>query len=253
MRDRDGRATPICQLIGYVVGKFCKCPATEEEESTQDKYSRRLVVATVAIAVFAAFTAGVGYFQYTVLDKTNQTLKAEQRPWVWFAWPTVVGDLNYTDTGASLAIKFDLVNTGHSPALNVQIDGRMILLKSHANLLGIQKRVCDELEERPTGENGNGFTIFPGSPPFSQVVDFTNDEKAFIDERKNDSSFRYITPVIVGCVAHFFPADNSIHDTGFIYVVTNPAPFGLIDPRNGNVPAKTLQLNVPPFGSGRTN
>jgi len=211
-----------------------------------------LIVVTATQAAIYFRQSGIMETQAGIAKSQLEATIAEQRPWVALE-PTIISPFAYTDAGANLTVRFSLTNTGHSPALNVQLDGRMVLVKSHAHLLDIQKTICDELKKRPVGDEGAGIVLFPGSRPSLQDFQFSV-AKAEIDQGVQElSGHHLIIPALIGCAEYFYPADKSQHETGFIYFVHHRPPFGLINIDLRDIPASDLLLLIFGEGSGRTN
>lgn len=205
---------------------------------------------TFALAAFTAALVYVGLKQTEILDKTDQTLKATQRPWVSVGPAQPVGDFEYVDSGASFAIDFGLRNSGHSPALNVEMDGEMRIFASslavNFQAFKIQNLVCDRLRTRPTSNSGSGFTLVPDQV-IPQRMLFSVDKQEINAVTLHFPNSSIISPFIIGCVRYVFYADSSQHETGFVYYVPH------LRTDQGNIPHDQISLISLDFGSGRTN
>jgi hypothetical protein len=182
-----------------------------------------------------------------------EEMRLDQRPWVSIGYPKPTSDFQFVDPGAILTVQFSLHNYGKSPALNVEIDGRMPLLQSQMGIGKRQDDVCNDLFTRSKGAMGTGYTIFPNEPlPMS--VQF-NVDRTEIDAalKRNTLPIPVIIPVIIGCVRYVFGADGSQHKTAFVYNVMHTPPFGLIRTDQGSVAKDDVILITPNFGSGRTD
>jgi hypothetical protein len=71
------------------------------------RWTRRVGIFTIILAVIAAFTAGIFWMQL-------ETMKADQRPWV-----SAVIPLDKAPPGTDLTVHFDIKNAGKGPALAV--------------------------------------------------------------------------------------------------------------------------------------
>jgi hypothetical protein len=191
--------------------------------------------------------------QAEIMRGQLRVMENDQRPWVSVGYPTPVSDFQYINTGATLTVKFSMHNYGHSPALNVEIGGRMPLTKNHMGIVKQQDAICNELLARPVGNEGNGFTIFPNEP---LPIEFRfSVERSEIDKvlKENALPDPVILPIIIGCIRYVFAADSSQHVTSFIYDVAHRPPWGIIRTDQGNIPMEQILLITPNFGSGRTN
>jgi len=200
--------------------------AKRENETPQDRFSRRLANATVWMAIFTAAVVGVGFLQFRTLDKTDQTLKAAQRPWVSVGPVQPVSDFEYTNSGASLAVAFGLSNYGHSPALNVEMDSEMRIFASGSAInfqaLKRQNIICDRLRTRPIGNSGNGFTLIPNGPSIYQEVAFSVSRQEINNGTVHFPNIPNMAVIpltfLIGCVRYVFYADSSQHETGGSWV-----------------------------------
>jgi hypothetical protein len=210
---------------------------------------------TAALAAFTLELVTVAGQQTEILDKTDQTLKAAQRPWVSVGLAQAVSDFEFSGSGASLTVEFGLRNYGHSPALNVEIDGEMRIFASgyaiNFQALDRQNIICDRLRTRPTGNSGNGVTLIPNEP-ITQRVQFGASRQ---DIENGTSHFRGedIIPLtfLIGCARYVFYADSSQHETGFIYEVHHNR--GWLRTDQGNIPHDQIGLMYELFGNSRTS
>jgi len=161
----------------------------------------------VFIGLLALFTFGlivVGMLQKwtlddqrAVLDKTDKTLQAEQRPWVYFAARNgyaVSGDFTYDANGGNIGVTFDVVNTGHSPAIYTQVLTGGFIMDKGRRPLEQQKALCDLFDHRAI-DTTPGYTLFPGQD-FAQPTTITFPRDQIESEHQR---MKFIMPVIVGC------------------------------------------------------
>src|SRR5580700_9995336 len=107
--------------------------------------------------IFAGALVLIGYLQWRTLEKTDLTLKAEQRPWVQFDVPEKSA-LAWAGPEVSGLMTFHLINSGHSPALNVRAFSNTLLVWDDDRTRNLQNRLCDAFH---TGsEQGYGITVF---------------------------------------------------------------------------------------------
>lgn len=207
-----------------------------------------MMIFTGLLAAFTALLVVVGWLQWRTLEKTDLTLKAEQRPWIQFDVSEKSG-LAWAGTEISGVITFRLINSGHSPALNVRAFSNTLLVWDDDRARKVQDGLCDAFHGG--SEQGYGVTIFPNNSPYPQFVtiDMLQPE---IDQFKA-SPPAFARPIVVGCVTYFYSADHSIHDTRFMYLIRpRPAqlPFVLPQPKEVIPPDK---YDLVPWGSSRIN
>jgi hypothetical protein len=159
------REPPIIPLgpwcIAKIKSKFHKRRAEREEESAQDRSSRRTASATIWIAIFAVIAALVGISQAIIGNRQLSAMQGqlnetqiEQRAWLNPEAPSFrpLFDRN------AIYIFGNTVNTGHIPATEV------IFSKIIAGFLSVSLRFRqiphdDICEWDPAGTESN---IYPG-------------------------------------------------------------------------------------------
>jgi hypothetical protein len=205
-----------------------------------------LVVSTIALVVVAVL-------QWRTLDKTDDTLKAQQRPWLSVGYPSAVNAFPVSAAGGAFVVDFKLKNFGNSPALNVEIDGEIPMMKSNLGLLGRQDAICRRLQDRPIGGKGGGLTIFP-QEIIPKRVSFSI-QRAAVERGIKSMGLpgSLFMPVIIGCVRYVYSADMSEHETGFVFNVMHLPPNGILSAANGDIPPQEILLISPEIGSSRAN
>jgi hypothetical protein len=172
--------------------------------------------------IFAGGLLLVAYLQWRTLEKTDLTMKAEQRPWIQFDVPARSG-LSWAGNENSGLMTFRLINSGHSPALNVRAFSNTLLVWDDECARKVQDMLCEAFHSG--GEEGYGDTIFPNNSPRERYVtiDIMADE---IEKFKANppSILTFRGPIVVGCVTYFYNADHSVHDTGFMYLIRQKPP-----------------------------
>jgi hypothetical protein len=202
----------------------------------------------------------IGYLQYTVytqqagiMQTQDQTMKVAQRPWLSVGIPHAVNAFPVSTGGGAFVVEFSLKNFGSSPALNVEIDGEIPMMKSHLGMLARQDAVCKRLKERPIGDMGNGLTIFP-QETIPKRISFSiqaGDVEEGIKNIGMPSSL--FAPIIIGCVRYVYSADMSQHETAFVFDVMHLPPNGILSADKGDIPPQEILLISPELGSSRTN
>jgi hypothetical protein len=197
--------------------------------------------------IFAGGLLLVAYLQWRTLEKTDLTLKAEQRPWIQFDVPAKAG-LSWAGTEISGLMTFRLINTGHSPALNVRAFSNTLLVWDDERARKLQDLLCEAFHSGT--EEGYGATIFPNNSPYERFV--TIDIMADEIERFKTNPPTFLGPLVVGCVTYFYNADHSVHDTGFMYMIRLKPPRRFVLPKPGEV-IPPEKYDLVPWGSTRIN
>jgi hypothetical protein len=194
-------------------------------------FLERLANATVWIAMFTAVAVVIGFLQFRILDQTDQTLKAAQRPWVKVD-PQIAGPLTYTSDEARVNIAFVLKNTGNSPAINVQIDPEIALhIQPKKNYIQQMLEICNRVKATPDDNALLGHAIFPGDI-FTYKISLAKRRAEIenaLSEFQNGGKEEFFSPVIVGCVSYRFAYQRGRHVTQFIVELSKK------DPANPNV------------------
>jgi hypothetical protein len=171
------------------------------------------------LSIFAFLLVVVGYLQWATLDKSDQTLKAAQRPWIEFEVPRT-GAFAWGGSEFFGPATFSLTNSGHSPALNVRGFSKTLLLWDEETARETQRRICDTFDRAKEKELGYGHTVFPNrSVEHVMLFEMLPDEIA----RFRVTPPGFPRPLVVGCFSYFYGADHSAHHTGFIYMI-RPIP-----------------------------
>lgn len=208
------------------------------------------------VGFFTAVLVIVAWLQWNTLEKTDQTFKAAQRPWLEFS-VQIMGGWAWAQDELTMFVKFGLRNTGHSPALNVRGFNKTFLVWDDDLVRKTQEQLCDEFDNPPpythpgsaNKEEGYGYTIFPDNPPLDHFMIFEI-PKTEIDKFKAKPPV-FPRPIAVGCFSYFYGADHSAHDTGFMYLVRpRPASQPFMLPTKPIPPNK---LDLIPWGSSRIN
>jgi len=173
----------------------------------------------------------VGILQWLTLEKTDETFKAQQRPWIQF---DVVMDsgLAWTGTELSMLVHLEFKNTGMSPALNVRQTHRTLLFWDDASARQIQEEFCDVLD---SSKQDFGDSVFPKSSPRPLPTLFEIEKEEITRFKATPPAF--LRPLVIGCVSYISSVDRSIHNTGFMY---------LIRPRPGQLPFVIPKDSAPP-------
>ena len=205
-----------------------------------------------------ASAVGVGCLQWLTLEKTDQTLRAAQRPWMKYDKVYVANPLTYDVNGMSISLGYLLKNTGNSPAQNVFPHTFVSTNPADALDPKEQRRQCEIYRNRPPAPNEMGFTYFPGDEPIEQKVT-TYISKGEIAAVLNcePPTLRFIFPVILGCINYRFPfGPKDGHQTGIMLSLNrvareppNPGVSVGINPDLGILQPDDLRLTLSYIGS----
>jgi hypothetical protein len=202
---------------------------------------QKSIAATTAIAKAAS--------DANQLNRAN--FVATQRPWLTAANIAVGGPLFYDVNGGNFTLQFEVKNVGHSPAIHVWIEIRVV-----APAIGgdtnfdprvLQHTLLDEMKTRPLLPFG--VTIFPGDTITQNMqVSIPTEELKRITQK-----VEFIHPTIIGAIEYGFVFEEGRHRTSFFVEVRRsdrPRPEsdakkrypGAIFPDEGDIPAADLRL-----------
>jgi hypothetical protein len=206
--------------------------------------------ATVVMAVAAVAMAVVAGLQWKTLEKTDETLRADQRPWVTYSDVRILGPLTFNEAGARVTLEFRLKNTGHSPAQRVGIWTTMFPQTSSRTPDLELKKYCGRVRNRPPDPVGYGYALFPGDTLPPQAISISID-RAEIDRALPGMFGRFISPFICGCIDYDFQPSEGRHQTRFAFRLErvdesppNPGAHVAIEPGLRSIPASQLVLTV---------
>jgi hypothetical protein len=130
-----------------------------EEMRGSSADTRTLAEATKRSADAATVQATAMREQLTVMRGQLDEMRIAQRPWV-SATPSIGSSFVYSpEKGASITIRYDLQNSGRSPATNVWIEQRLFpMLPSDPRQI---EEMCPQSIVSTTRNRVLGFTIFP--------------------------------------------------------------------------------------------
>lgn len=175
----------------------------EDLQRAQTRAANWTAGATVAIALFAAATFGVGIAQWWVLNGTLNEMRAEQRPWIG-APISVVAEISPDGT---YLLFIEMENTGRVPTSNFGVDGR-IVQGGEYQWVAESKLICPILAAKTVG---NTLSLIPHSKWLvpSNLIPSKLKNLKVADLRAMEN------PFLAGCVAYTFDGDKSIHHTEF--------------------------------------
>jgi hypothetical protein len=185
-------------------------------------------------------------------ENAERALIAANRPWVT-ADISVNGPIVYNVNGVNFTLNFRLKNIGHSPALNVWAEPKVIapapgIYQTFDPRAELQK-VIATLKARPPIPNPLGFAIFPGDVIDQPITVSINPDELKQITQKVD----FIMPTIIGAIDYRHGFDTKAHETGFIIDIRradSPRPISTtknrspaaIFPDEGDIPAADVRL-----------
>lgn len=180
-------------------------------------------------------------------DVAKTTLVATHRAWLKLGVSLNGDQIKFEENGSVTAsISFEIENVGNAPALHVSCHAWM-LAYMHNDLLGEQKRKCDEVRNGPISL---GFTLFPGEK-FPLVAGFgrfsIGINLAAEEVRRAQAIINTLMLYVAGCVDYTFPSDvKSHHQTGFLCEIRKQdfKPFEHVEPGTllGDVKLRDMAL-----------
>lgn len=176
-------------------------------------------------------------------------LETTDRPWlkvqIQFTSP-----LAFTEEGASVSVRFTIINVGHSVAVNATLEPRIHIQAwgdgvIWANVLKAHDELCANVHGiLPT-------VLFPNDPPFIQDYIFSIPQSELEKGRVAGSDL--IHPYVMGCVDYQFSGHEAHHQTRFLYEIHRldaSQPNGsLIILIGQDVPPTKLVLQKPVIGA----
>ena len=153
----------------------------------------------------------------------QKQLVASERPWI-SARIFLTQPLIFTGKGiATIGVGAIMKNVGHSPAINVRFDSKVIMVLGAEDL---HKRQVDygKIWERRSATGGlPGNTIFPGDEhPDHGITDMSADEiKAGLAKSPIPGK---VTPMLIVCIDYMFYSGPEHHQTWYAYPLGRPDP-----------------------------
>jgi hypothetical protein len=152
-----------CREIASSLQKIAdSCNTYSDDSHSENNYRRawerkrfRLDVAGVVVAGLAA--AFLLWQQHTMQGQLNQ-MQADDRPWVSVE-PAISG-LTWDNEGMHFVVRYNLVNTGKSPAFKVSIDDHDALFTESHPIKWMDERLTN-IDNTSSDKPSFGFPIFP--------------------------------------------------------------------------------------------
>jgi hypothetical protein len=234
--------------------------------------TRRLVRATWLLVVVGFLSVGAAILQWVALrsaddkvasiitsyqsiaNSASAILVATQRPWLAVDI-AIDSELSINDKEAVLTVHSTIRNTGHTPAMDVEIYphlGNFFISREE------QKTFCDNWRNirKASPHTRGGVTIFPDEWSISTGYVVGVGKSSFTSSHRNGKPFHMLMPHVYGCVIYNFAFDDTIHTTGFNYTICHKkADDGtascnpVFDIENGSVPKEELVKSIDSTGN----
>jgi hypothetical protein len=221
-------------------------------------FARQLSVvwsrAVSRFGIFELLLVLVGFLQWTVLARTDDTLhlaasaqnasaetaeklrlftEATERAWIP-PISTISGPLAKDGKGLKLTLTFIMRNTGHTPAMFVFPSAQLFLRKGGLpDYLAEQTRWCDRDRQQDFSPRNLGLTIFPGDTRAVPLFNVTVLEE---EVREKTLPNGLLFPAVVGCINYQYVFSKEWHQSGFVYTIRK---------RDGS-PITIGELDIPP-------
>ena len=172
----------------------------------------------------------------SVADTAARSLELSERPWVSIDFKSmfITKPLMLNSNGASMYIGYSWKNTGHSPAMHIHSQNKLIVLSmtklAEAEAAERQAALCDPLRKLPRWHILE-ITIFPDDAfPFNEGLGLDQGEiAAGLKSRESGPASHpgYISLALVGCIDYQFSFAPEHHQTRYAFWVGIPGPLGL--------------------------
>ncbi|HUZ33537.1 MAG TPA: hypothetical protein VMV19_15755 [Xanthobacteraceae bacterium] len=266
---------PIVWLWSWCVAKikrtFHERRTKKENESSQDRSSRRTATATVWIAIFAVVAAIVGVSQAIVgnrqliaMQGQLDTMAADQRPWIKPVFQ-IIG-LKFTDSGdAEITYLSNFKNVGKSPAQNIK---SRIVVTVMTKKTAIQS-VNEEMEQCRLAAKDSasvegimpGIFLFPGEEA-PELIGGRGAGRAYVSTAEFSKGWpapKSLVFKLIGCFDYLFSKESRRRgQTGFAYIISRKATDGSghlmgFLPSIGDIPIDQIFFAPDPFSGGFIN
>ena len=180
---------------------------------------------------------------------------SQERPWVSLDHVVFIEPLRVDGGAVNAVLRFVLKNVGHSPATNVWVEPKLMLLNSWKSPVvrfpvDAQREICDD-PLRFKSPNA-GPVIFPDGEGYISYSLATSAQELAESRANPDPNSKALMPYLVGCVDYRFTFSPEHHQTGFIFAVYRKQRDGLgplLSTEDGTVEPDDLILD-PTIGSG---
>ena len=257
----EAQQPPTAPVIPEGKEPDCQTTTTERDNKTkppEEKPDRDLVRWTRALAIFTGVLVVASILQFWVMRGQLDEMKATreggdksmtdqlavmrdqakamqgqldemataQRPWIVITNQKVGSIWGRAQVGYNATGLFDITNSGHSPAFNVQIVHRLVAIDyAAAQIRPAQAVACNE-GIKPEVEKMPGPTVFP-----NETATISSDGAGISDAdvakytNRRSADYAQLPLVLTGCVIYQSADGVELHHTPFAFLIE-----GRIDP-----------------------
>jgi hypothetical protein len=185
------------------------------------------VAGLVVLGVYAGFTIAMYFANKKSADAAKSAantaasqLELAERPWVDASMATD-GPFNFVENGVRVPFKFQLLNTGHTPASATRIELRMNSpFSAGPSADQLLAQACSEATQGVLQRPYFGITLFPNRPlEQSQSFAMSNEEIA-----KLRIPGEITWPNLIVCIAYRSTFADKVYHTGYILALSKVDP-----------------------------
>jgi hypothetical protein len=210
------RTSPVISIPPALSVEECAAQKKKETQKTISFWVKNISLGVLII--YAGFTILIWCANKKMADIATRELELSKRPWV-DAQVFMDGPFTLKPDDTALPLRFDLRNTGLTPAISIQIRAEITDsdLGTGNDTIKERLRLCNETANKTFSLEGYQDTIFPNEKEPRQVtysVPFhEGDEKRIAAEHRTTANIR-----LIECVA-YRPTfkDDVAYYTGNIY------------------------------------
>lgn len=187
-------------------------------------------------------------------DKMRLIIDAMERPWVSAA-KISVGDVSWKDGEAKFTVLVNLKNTGHSPALSVEVTPVAYPSIDFNVLLAKQREISETSRHHPATM---GTVVFPGDAVSAGAnIPLTRADieafQKFVQGGKNTPPVPFVPAVIIVVIDYIGAGESDHHQTGYMLSLyyhdpARPTVPSLSLPIGVDIPAANLKLEYQILG-----
>jgi hypothetical protein len=140
-----------------------------------------------------------------------QQFEVSERPWVFITNSQLVSPLVFDESGAHVTLRFYLKNSGHSPALNVQVRPELFVWTNGNSPTAEREKVCNP--QGPPPETP-GTVLFPDTVTPQDITVMVSREDM---EKSAKQKEGIILTVPIVCIAYRPAFKDARYSTAIVY------------------------------------
>lgn len=202
----------------------------------------------IVLAVYAGYTIAMYYANRDAANAATNAantsarqLELTERPWI-DAQIRLDGPLTFNVNGANVPIIFELMNSGHTPALTIANEVRMVAGFGFApDPSAYRDAECIEATESVLQRPHFGFSLFPTRPHVDrEVILLGNSQIADAERNSPLHKGKIMMPAIVACIGYRSTFNNTtVYHTSYIIDLLK------LDPVHGTTPVFAIGEDIP--------